>query len=162
MPVGGSDFGHLPPAGTTLDLQNKWIDGTYTFRSGAQMVSTDPGAVQLQGVNGTGTAPTYAAVAAGAGTGSSVGTAKGHDVGGSFVLTTAGSPAAGSVATVTFGTPLPAAPASVVVNILDTTASPNAPVSAAPGSITTTGFSIYTGALTTAHAYLVTFQVVAS
>lgn len=37
MPVGGSDFGTLPPAGTSLDLSNKWIDGTYQFRSGSTL-----------------------------------------------------------------------------------------------------------------------------
>lgn len=37
MPVGGSDFGTLPPAGTTLNLANEWIDGTTQYRSGSTL-----------------------------------------------------------------------------------------------------------------------------
>lgn len=158
----GVDAGITAPAGTYLDLANRYIDGTYTFRSGAKMVSTDATAVQVQGLNGTGVAPTPAAVAAGAGTGSSVGSFKGHDLGGSFVLTTAGTPAAGPVATITFGTALAAAPVSVVVSAVDTTGTPILTVDVGAGAFTTTGFSIVAGALTTAHTYLISYQVVAS
>lgn len=38
MPVGGSDFGTLPPAGTALNLQNVWYDGQVQFRSGGSVV----------------------------------------------------------------------------------------------------------------------------
>lgn len=158
----GVDSGVTAPAGTYLDLANRYIDGTYTFRSGAKMVTTDATAVQLQGINGTGVAPTPAAVAAGAGTGSSVSGFKGHDLGGSFVLTTAGTPAAGVVATITFGTALAAAPVSVVVTAVDTTGSPILAVNMGAGTFTTTGFSIASVALTTAHTYLISYQVVAS
>lgn len=34
MPVGGADFGTIPPAGTRLDLSNVWFDGAIQFRSG--------------------------------------------------------------------------------------------------------------------------------
>jgi hypothetical protein len=161
MPVGGSDFGHLPPAGTTVDLSNKWIDGTYTFRSGSTMVSTDPGSVQLQGINGSGNAPTVAA-GAGAGVGATITLQKGHDLGGSFTLTAAGTPAAGVDATVTFGTALPAAPASIIVQVQNNTA--NAPVTTVYlTSISATGFSISnTAALTASSVYVVNYQVVVS
>lgn len=161
MPVGGSDFGTLPPAGTSLDLTNKWIDGTYTFRSGGKMVSTDPGAVQLQGLNGSGAAPTVAA-GAGAGTGATITAQKGHDLGGSFVITAAGTPAAGVDATVTFGTALTAAPASILFAIQNTTT--NAPVTTCYlTSISSTGFAISnTAALVATDTYLVNYQVVAS
>jgi hypothetical protein len=162
MPVGGSDFGTLPPAGTDLDLRNVWADGNWTFRSGSSLTVSSTAGVTTQSLNGTGTAPTLAAVAAGAGTGSTVGSQKGHDLGGSFVLTTAGTPAAGPVATVTFGTALAAAPVSVVVSAVDTTGSPILTVDVGAGAFSATGFSIVAGALTTAHTYLISYQVVAS
>jgi hypothetical protein len=49
MPVGGSDFGTLPPYGTSLDLTNKWIDGTYTVRSGGGFTSNSGATVTLGG-----------------------------------------------------------------------------------------------------------------
>lgn len=161
MPVGGTDYGHLPPAGTTLDLTNRWIDGQYTFRSGATMVSTDPGAVKLQGINGSGTAPTVAA-GTGAGTGATITSQLGHDLGGSFVITAAGTPAAGVDATVTFGTALTAAPASILFSIQNTTA--NTPITTCYlTSIASTGFAISnTAALVATDTYLVNYQVVAS
>lgn len=168
MPVGGSDFGTLPPAGTELVLANVWYDGAVQVRSGGSLTINSGGTLTAtaglttQSVNGTGPAPTVAAVAAGAGTGSSVGSQKGHDLGGSFVLTTAGTPAAGVVATVTFGTALPAAPVSVIVSAVDTTGSPILAVTVGAGTFATTGFSIAAGALTTAHTYLISWQVVAS
>ncbi len=85
---------------------------------------------------------------------------------GQFVLTTAGTPVAGLVAQVNFAQPYNA-PVQVVVNCVDTTASPNVALamgavlqSSAPG--TTTGFQIVsTGtALTTAHAYQITYSVI--
>lgn len=167
-----TDQGVLPPAGTALDLANRWIDGTYTIRSGGSLIASTGSTVTLttvaatttstQSINGTGTAPTPAAVAAGAGTGSSVGSFKGHDLGGSFVLTTAGTPAAGPVATITFGTALAAAPVSVVCSAVDTTGSPVLTIDVGAGALATTGFSIVGPALTTAHTYLICYQVVAS
>jgi hypothetical protein len=37
MPVGGSDFGTLPPYGTSLSLANEWIDGAVQYRSGSSL-----------------------------------------------------------------------------------------------------------------------------
>lgn len=56
MPVGGSDFGTLPPAGTSLDLSNKWVDGAYQFRSGSTLQSNAGSTVTHAGtVSFTGT-----------------------------------------------------------------------------------------------------------
>jgi hypothetical protein len=49
MPVGGSDFGTLPPAGTSLDLTNKWVDGTYQFRSGSTLQTNSGSTASLAG-----------------------------------------------------------------------------------------------------------------
>lgn len=49
MPVGGSDFGTLPPAGTALDLSSRWIDGTYAFRSGSTLTVSPTATVSLPG-----------------------------------------------------------------------------------------------------------------
>lgn len=37
MPVGGSDFGTLPPAGTAVDLRNIFFDGNVQFRTGGSV-----------------------------------------------------------------------------------------------------------------------------
>jgi hypothetical protein len=86
---------------------------------------------------------------------------------GQFILTTAGTPVAGLVAQVNFTEPY-TAPVTVVVNCLDTTASPNLAIAMAPvllstGVGATTGFQICstTTALTTAHAYQITYSVIA-
>lgn len=88
-----------------------------------------------------------------------------NDSRGQFVLTTAGTPVAGLVAQVNFKQAY-ATPVNVCVTCLDTTASPVVALAmgvqlsaTAPGA--TTGFQIAsTGtALTTAHAYLITYEV---
>lgn len=89
------------------------------------------------------------------------------DVSGQFILTTAGTPVGGLVAQVNFAAPY-ASVIDVVVNAVDITASPNVAVAmgalltaTAPGA--TTGFQIAsaTTALTTAHAYLISYKVTA-
>ena len=111
----------------------------------------------VQGLAGTGPAPTLAA-GAGAGAGASVGSQLGHDLGGSFVVTTAGTPAAGALATVTFGTALAAAPAAVLVTCWDNTGA--AAVAVGPTSISKTGFTVSTGATATAaHGLLIAYLV---
>ena len=88
-----------------------------------------------------------------------------NDVSGQFILTTAGTPVAGLVAQVNFKEPY-SKPVQVQVSAVDTTASPNVAVvlgavltGTAPGA--TTGFQIASSgtALTTAHAYLITYDV---
>lgn len=57
MPVGGSDFGTLPPAGTALDLSNRWVDGAWQIRSGASLTSNTGSTVTFNGtvaINGSG------------------------------------------------------------------------------------------------------------
>lgn len=123
-----------------------------------------PGATYTTGATGTTAAGTVVPVAAGAGTGSSTAIITGsspNDSRGQFNLVTAGTPAAGAVATVNFSAPYSQLPGCVVVTMLDTTASPAAPILCSASSVTQTGFSISTGALTTAHTYTVNYEVVA-
>lgn len=149
------------PYGTVLDRANRWVEGEYTFRSGAQMVVQDPGAMQVQGLNGTGVAPAVAA-GTGAGTGATITSQKGHDLGGSFVVTAAGTPAAGTIATVTFGTALSAAPVAVFVSVVNTT-TPALVTTCYADTFTATGFDVHdTAALTATDTYLVQYFVVAS
>lgn len=49
MPVGGSDFGTLPPAGTELVLANVWNDGAVQFRSGSSLTTNAGSTVTLNG-----------------------------------------------------------------------------------------------------------------
>lgn len=121
-----------------------------------------PGATFTTGATGTSVAGTIVPVAAGAGSGSSTAVPAGatpNDTRGVFNIVTAGTPAAGAVATVNFAAPYSQAPGAIVVTVLDTTASPAAPILAAVSSVTGAGFSISTGALTTAHTYQVNYQV---
>ena len=155
-----SAVGTLQAPGTTLTLSAQVFDGPVTVTPGNPLTTQGP--VTAQTMNGAGAAPTPATITAGAGAGSSVGSFVGHDLGGSFVLTAAGTPAAGPVASITFGTPLAKAPASVVVSIVDTTASPIVTLASGSGALSTTGFQIVAPVLTAAHAYLVCYQVVAS
>jgi len=60
MPVGGSDFGTMPPAGTRLDLANVWADGQWQFRSGSS-TSFNAG-VTLPALTAAPTTPTGAGV----------------------------------------------------------------------------------------------------
>ncbi|NUP38963.1 MAG: hypothetical protein HOY76_18590 [Streptomyces sp.] len=87
-----------------------------------------------------------------------------NDKCGQFVLnpvTGGGAQAAGAVAQVFFAQPYAAVPKSVTVNMCDNAAgSGGVAVAAAAQSITTTGFTFnVSGALTTAHNYLCTYQV---
>jgi hypothetical protein len=89
-----------------------------------------------------------------------------NDTRGQFILTTAGTPVGGLVAQVNFTQPY-TRPVTVVVNCLDTTASPEvalamSAVLLATGSGATTGFQIVSTAtaLTTAHAYQITYSVI--
>lgn len=129
-----------------------------TAAGGVLSAALPSGALALLSVNGTGTAPAVAA-GTGAGVGATIGTQKGHDLGGSFVLTTAGTPAAGTLATITFGTPLAAAPASVIVTCWDNT---GAAAVAVGYSATGTAITVLGPTTTTAHALLVSYAVVAS
>ena len=138
-----------------LDMISQNAAGTVTAGSYAS------GLAFFQGLFGGGPAPALAA-GAGAGAGASVGTQKGHDLGGSFVVTTAGTPAAGALATVTFGTALPAAfTPAVIVTCWDNTGA--AAIAVGPTSVSVTGFTVSTGATATAaHALLVSYFVVAN
>jgi hypothetical protein len=49
MPVGGSDFGTLPPYGTSLSLANEWIDGAVQYRSGSSLTTNTGATVTLGG-----------------------------------------------------------------------------------------------------------------
>jgi hypothetical protein len=49
MPVGGSDFGTLPPYGTSLSLANEWIDGAVQYRSGSSLTTNSGSTVTLGG-----------------------------------------------------------------------------------------------------------------
>jgi hypothetical protein len=125
------------------------------------------GPLAVSGTGGSGAGATTSYVG-GTGTGASavdtLATAP-NDVRGQFILTTAGTPVGGLVAQVNFKQPY-SQPVTVLVNCLDTTASPvvalamSAQLNAsAPG--TTAGFQIVsaTTALTTAHAYQITYEV---
>lgn len=90
---------------------------------------------------------------------------KPNDSRGSFVLAAAGTPVAGLIAQVNFAQPY-SGPVNVVVTALDITASPvvAVPVAAqlattAPGA--TSGFQVASAgtALTTAHSYLISYEV---
>jgi hypothetical protein len=49
MPVGGSDLGLLPPAGTALDMRGIWFDGPLQVRSGASLTANTGSTVALNG-----------------------------------------------------------------------------------------------------------------
>lgn len=127
-------YGHYPPlAGPAL---------------AAGAVSTSA-AGTIAPTTGAGQTPTVTAVSA-------------VDQAGSFTLnpvTGVGAQAAGAVALVTFANPLPAVPRVILVTIYDL--ANGAAVAAAAISITTSGFQVAAGvALTTAHNYLVCYEVV--
>lgn len=126
------------------------------------------GPLAVSGTGGAGAGSTTSYVG-GTGTGAAavdtLKTGPGDD-GGSFTLTTAGTPVAGLVAQVNFAQPY-STPVSVVISCVDTTASPNVAVpmgavlnASAPG--TTTGFQIASAgtALTTAHVYQISYNVI--
>lgn len=105
--------------------------------------------------------PTVAAGAA-AGTGATVTGLAGTDLGGSFTLTAGTSPAAGTCAAITFGTTLPAAPAAVILQVVNTTTGALV-TTTYPTSLAATGFSAATSAaLTASDAYLVSWVAAAS
>ena len=115
-----------------------------------------------QGLTAGGAAPTVAVGAgAGAGTQATITGLTGYDWAGNFTVNTGtASTAAGTIATVTFGTQLPGAPASVVVSVCDV-ATP-AVIASGAGSITKSGFSVFTAAPTANKSYTVTYVVVRS
>lgn len=89
-----------------------------------------------------------------------------YDQAGTFTLnpvTGGGAQAAGAVAQVFFANAFEAAPASVVVGVVDQAAGSGAvAVAAAASTITATGFTVNVGtALTTAHSYTVSYTVTA-
>lgn len=128
------------------------------------------GPLAAAGTGGAGAGSTTSYVG-GTGTGASaVDTANTtpNDTRGQFVLTTAGTPVAGLVAQVNFAQPYADPIGAIVVTCVDQTASPQ--VTVAMGVVlqtgatgTTTGFQIVsTGtALTTAHAYAISYHVIA-
>ena len=135
--------------------------------SASTTVGIGPLAVSGTGGAGAGATTSYNG---GTGTGSSavdtIGTAP-NDSRGQFVLTTAGTPVAGLVAQVNFAQAY-TQPVTVNVTAVDTTASPPVAVAmaavltgTAPGA--TAGFQIVSTAtaLTTAHAYLIAYEVAA-
>jgi hypothetical protein len=125
------------------------------------------GPLAVSGTGGAGAGATTSYVG-GSGTGSSavdtLGTAP-NDERGQFILTTDGTPVGGLVAQVNFTEPY-TAPVTVVVNILNTTASPELAVVAAPVLLATaagatTGFQIATAvALVTTDVYQITYFVI--
>ena len=84
------------------------------------------------------------------------------DLAGTFTLnpvTGGGAQAAGAVAVVTFNNGLPAVPTTILVTIYDQANA--AALAAAATSITAQGFSVSVGAaLTTAHSYTITYEVI--
>jgi len=84
------------------------------------------------------------------------------DIAGTFTLnpvTGGGAQAAGAVAVVTFANGLPALPKAILVTIYDQANA--AAIAAAATSISCAGFSVSVGvALTTAHNYTITYEVV--
>jgi hypothetical protein len=109
-------------------------------------------------LGGAGTAPTVAGVT------HCVSSAPvGHDLGGSFVLTTDGtSVTAGTIATVTFGNTYAAAPAAVLVSLVDTT-STLTNVATVIASVTATAITIKnTASMTASHTFLVSYVVITS
>ena len=117
-------------------------------------VTTDAGIVAGGGLPTLGTFATL-------GTGSSIGSQVGTDQAGSFVLTLGTQvPTGGTQLSVTFATPLPSAPAAVVVNVADTTASATTNPAWGATAYSTTGFVIYGGVTTASHTYLVSYQVI--
>jgi hypothetical protein len=135
-------YGHLTPTGP----------GTLGTVLAAGAVSTTAIGTIVP-TTAAGASPTVTGVAA-------------NDVAGHFVLnpvTGGGAQAAGAVAQVFFAEPYSAAPAAVLVNVCDNAAGAGAvAVAAAAQTVTTTGFTVnVSAALTTAHNYLVNFEVVA-
>lgn len=124
-----------------------------------------PGANFTTAATGTTGAGTVVPNAAGSGAGSSTSLISGatlNDTRGSYNVVTAGSPAPGVISVVNFANPYGVLPGCVLVQALDTTASPAAPVAVAASSITQTGFSVSTSAtLTTAHTVAIQYEVIA-
>jgi hypothetical protein len=125
------------------------------------------GPLAVSGTGGSGAGATTGYVG-GTGSGATavdtIGTAP-NDARGQFILTAAGTPVGGLVAQVNFKQPY-TQPVTVLVNCLDTTASPVAALAmsaqlASTGAGATTGFQIVSTAtaLTAAHAYQITYDV---
>jgi hypothetical protein len=128
-------------------------------------VGIGPLAVSGTGGAGAGSTTTYVGgTGSGATAVDTIGTAP-NDSRGQFILTAAGTPVGGLVAQVNFTEPY-TKPVTVVVNCLDTTASPVVALAmsaqlASTGVGATTGFQIVSTstALTAAHAYQITYEV---
>ena len=142
------------------------IPSTYTKGQvvvGAQVVA-DPvvyGNVvcTTQGIQAGGGVPTVTALTP-AGLAAAVSSQVGTDQAGSFVLTAGtAANAGGTQLSVTFATPLPVAPASVNVNVADTTSAATTTLAWGATGYSTTGFTIFGGATTASHTYLVSYQV---
>jgi hypothetical protein len=111
------------------------------------------------GIIAGGGSPTVAALTP-AGLAASIGSQVGTDMGGSFVLTSGtASPTGGTQVSVTFATPLPSSPASVVINVADTTSTATTTLSWAATGYSTAGFTVFGAATTANHTYLVSYQV---
>jgi hypothetical protein len=153
-------YGHQRPAAPSPTLP-----GLALSNNASTSVGFGPLAVSGTGGAGAGSTVTYVG---GTSTGTTavdtIGT-KPNDSRGQFILTAAGTPVAGLVAQVNFTEPY-TQPVTVLVNCLDTTASPVVALAmsaqlASTGVGATTGFQIAsTGtALTAAHAYQITYTV---
>lgn len=126
--------------------------------------SVTPGTTYTAGAALSTAAGTVIPVTAGAGVGSSTAIITGsspNDTRGQFNLVAAGTPAAGVVTSVIFSAPYSQLPGAVLVNVLDTTASPVAPVAGVASAVSQTGFSVSTGALTAGRTYTINYHVVA-
>jgi hypothetical protein len=118
----------------------------------------DTGQLTALGLNGTGTAPVIAGV-----THCVASAPAGHDMGGSFVLTTDSTSAgAGTIATITFGTALAAAPAAVLISVVDTTSTVTNVTTVVATTSSTAVTVKNTASMTASHTYLVTYVVIAS
>ena len=126
---------------------------------GAPVVFAQP-ATYDSGIVAGGGSPTITALTP-AGLAASVGSQVGTDMGGSFVLTSGtASPTGGTQVSVTFATPLPAAPASVLINVADTTSTATTTLAWGATGYSTSGFTIFGAATTANHTYLVSYQVI--
>lgn len=115
--------------------------------------------VMTAGAIGTTAAGTIAPNA-NAGATSTVTAVNASDNSGQFTLNAVGTPAAGVVAAVTFAQSFRKAPKKVIVTVIDITTPANpAAVAAYATGITAAGFTVTSAVLTTAHNYLVAYDV---
>lgn len=138
----------MPPTPEAFDQSQHLVDG--------------PAPAWTAAAAATSAAGTIIPVLAGAGAGASVAiasTTECSDNGGTFQLTAAGTPAAGVVAQAFWSAAYSPSPLPLVlVELTDTTASPNTTV-AASAVASATGFTVVSAVLTAAHVYSVTYEV---